>query len=287
VSQTLRAGHHPWGRHDAGGSRRHLGVDELQRAIRALDAGEFRRRPSVRTSATRTLMATEVGQAWTPGPAELVVPVLGCAGQDGATTLALAIAGAAAVPARVVECAAAPLSGLAVASDAELGPVGDAWQRGRRGGVSLERRTQLSGQRSEPPLPSPAAEGPTVTILDAGVLWPAVHAHGWVAQLVAAAPRLVLICRLSVPGMRRLETALDLLGEDRVIGAVVGPPHRRWPRSVACTLGPLTRSLIRSERLVSVREDRRLALFGLTSTDLPRPVMAAGQDLLTLMEGTA
>ena len=283
----MRAGRHPWGGDDVSGGRRHLGVDELQRAIQALDAGEFRRSPSVRTSVTRTGTSTEVGQAWTPGPAELVVPVLGCAGQDGATTLALAIAGAAAVPARVVECAPAPLSGLAVASDAELGPVGDAWQRGRRGNVLLERRTQMSGHRSEPPLPSPAAEGPTVTILDAGALWPAVHGHGWVAGLVAGAPRLVLLSRLSVPGMRRLEAALALLGEDRVIGAVVGQPHRRWPRSVACMLGPLTRSLIRSGRLVSVREDRRLALVGLTSTDLPRPVAAAGQDLLTLMEGPA
>ncbi len=286
MSEALRGRPQAWASRP-GGWPRPVGVDELQRAIRALDAGEFRRRPSPRTSDTRLVRSSDPGEEWAPLPGELVVPVLGCAGQDGATTLAVAIAGAASVPARVVEYAPAPLSGLAVASDAELGPVGADWQRGRRGNVLLERRIQASSQQFGAPMPVPAGDGPSVTVLDAGVLWPVVHGQGWLARLVGSAPRLVLVSRLSVPGLSRLEASLGVLGEQRVVAAVVGPPRRRWPRSVVCTLGPLARALIGSERLVSVPDNKHLALFGVTSTDLPRPVMAAGRELLTLMEGIA
>ena len=97
-------------------------------------------------------------------------------------------------------------------------------------------------------MPNPAADGPSVTIIDAGPVWTALQGHGWVPKLVGSASRVVLVSRLAVPGLRRLEASLGLLGEHRVVAAVVGPPARRWPRSVACTLGPLTRALIGSER---------------------------------------
>lgn len=286
VSDTLRPSLPARSRHVGAGQVRLVAVDELQRAWHAVQAGEFRGRSPARGTSPSSVVdaGAESGRIWTPQPEELVVPLLGCSGQDGATTLAMAIACAAGVPARVVECAPAPLSGLAAASDAELGVDAAGWQRGRRGSVVLERRPPAPNQ-SDLPMPNPAADSPSVTIIDAGPVWTAIQGHGWVPSLVESASRVVLVSRLSVPGLRRLEASLGLLGEQRVVAAVVGPPARRWPRSVACTLGPLTRALIGAERLVSVPDDRRLALFGVTSTGLPRPVLAAGKELLALMEG--
>ena len=71
-------------------------------------------------------------------PTEPVLPVLGCVSQAGASTLALAIATCAS-PARVLECAPASASGLAVAATAELGTTGNGWALGRREQVWIAR----------------------------------------------------------------------------------------------------------------------------------------------------
>ena len=71
-------------------------VAELREAWRAIEAGEFAHGP--RSAPTARSAAT----VWTPAPSERVVAVVGCAGGVGASTVALALATAAAVPARVV-----------------------------------------------------------------------------------------------------------------------------------------------------------------------------------------
>ena len=86
-----------------GAPRPAVSVDELKRAWNAVQAGRFR----TGTGATRDLHQLPsplADKAWEPGPGERVLPVIGCAGSCGASTISLALAGAAAMPARVVEC---------------------------------------------------------------------------------------------------------------------------------------------------------------------------------------
>ena len=97
-----------------------VSVDELKAAWIAVQAGRFR----TGTGATTDLhqpASPPVDNRWEPGQGEQVLPVIGCAGSCGATTISLALAGAAAMPARVVECSSVTASGLAAASTAELG----------------------------------------------------------------------------------------------------------------------------------------------------------------------
>ena len=102
-------------------------VCELRRAWAALDAGQFAEAHEPQRPAQR----------WTPAQGERVLAVIGAHGTAGASTLALAIATAAA-PARVVECASTSRSGLVGAATAELGGR-DGWLRGTRDKVVLER----------------------------------------------------------------------------------------------------------------------------------------------------
>ena len=91
---------------------------------------------------------------------------------------------------------------------------------------------------------------------------------------------MVLATTATIPGMRRLETALSLLGSRRCVVAVLGPPRRRWPAAVAAALGPAGRELDRAGRLVTVPVDRRLAVRGIDSTPLPGPVLGAARTVL-------
>jgi hypothetical protein len=329
--------------------RRAVSVEELKRAWAAVQTGQFRPR-AVRTPAAAERATTDPAGAVGGVGAEPVLPVLGCGGSTGATTLAVALATAIGAPARVVECASRTATGLAAASTAELGASGS-WVRGTRDQVVLERVGDVLTTLGQVPDLLPADDGATATVLD--VAWELVQVlatPGWMATVVRAGNPVVLTATATIPGLRRLEVALDLLGEvpdllpaddgatatvldvawemgqvlatpgwmatvvragnpvvltatatipglrhlevaldllrdTPVVAAVRGPARRRWPKALRHSAGPLTRSLEREERLVCTPLDSGLAVRGLTGDPLPRPLLDAAAQLLRLVPG--
>jgi hypothetical protein len=259
-----------------------VSVDELKAAWIAVQAGRFR----TGTGATRDLVepaSPPAGQAWEPGPGERVLPVIGCAGSCGATTISLALAGAAALPARVVECSTAGASGLAAASTAELGLHESGWTRGTRDGVLLERASNVLVSIQEVPTPSVPDRNIALTVLDVGwEIGQVLATPGWLGGQVRGADLVVLVTTATVPGLRHLESALDLLAGTSTLAAVIGPKPKKWPRPVACSAGPRTRALEAAGRLVDVPEDRALAITGLDAAPLPASLLQAAATLLRL-----
>ena len=260
-----------------------MSVDELKAAWIAVQAGRFR----TGTGATRDLpesAAHPAGKAWEPGPGERVLPVIGCAGSCGATTISLALAGAAALPARVVECSSVTASGLAAASTAELGLHGSGWTRGTRDGVLLEGAGNVLVSIQEVPTPSVPERDIGLTVLDIGwEIGQVAATPAWLGEQVRGADLAVLVTTATVPGLRRLESALDLLAGTSTCAAVIGPRPKKWPRPVACSAGPRTRVLEAAGRLIDVPEDRALAIKGLDTTPLPASLLQAAATLLLLL----
>ena len=267
---------------------RPVGVDELRRAWHAVQAGDFRTAGASDSTRRRPPRpaTTQARIVWTPPVGERVLPVVGCAGSCGATVLAVALATATEGPARVVECASATATGLAAASTAELGATSDGWVQGSRDQVRLERAGTPRPHLDAIPAP-PSAEQPMLTIIDlAHPLDEVLAGSGWLADLLAATPVVVLVARATVPGLRRLETCVDMVGPGRVVAAVLGPIGTRWPREVIGSLGPLTQTLISAGRLVEIPEDRVLAVAGLTPAPLPSSLITAAASLLPLTKRT-
>ena len=267
---------------------RPVGVDELRHAWHAVQAGEFRAKGASDRAPVRPPRpdATQARIVWTPPVGERVLPVVGCAGSCGATVLAVALATATESSARVVECASSTATGLAAASTAELGATSDGWVQGSRDQVRLERAGTPRPHLDAIPAP-PSAEQPMLTIVDvAHPIDEVLAGSGWLADLLAATPVVVLVARATVPGMRRLETCADLVGAGRVVAAVLGPTRTRWPREVIHNLGPLTQALIAAGRLVEIPEDRVLAVAGLSPTPLPSSLINAAATLLPLTKRT-
>ena len=258
---------------------RAVGVEELRRAWHAVQEGQFLApRPMDRGTVPRPIASTVADdRTWRPG--ESVLPVVGCLPQAGATSLALAIATHNS-PARVIECSSPTASGLAGAATAELGTTSSGWIVGRRDQVHLARPSAHPGA-GELPLPDDAAAGTTLSVLDVGwELGQLLALRGWLSATVNAAPQVVLVAAATVPGLRRLETALTLLDPARPVVAVRGPDLRRWPRELTAAMGPATRDQHRTGRWVAVPHDRRLALRGIDSTPLPPALVTAARDVL-------
>jgi hypothetical protein len=260
-----------------------VSVDELKAAWIAVQAGRFR----TGTGATRALHqppSPPASQAWEPGPGERVLPAIGCAGSCGASTISLALAGAAALPARVAECSTAGASGLAAASTAELGLHDSGWTRGTRDGILLERASNVLVSIQEVPTPSVPDRNIALTVLDVGwEIGQVLATPGWLGGQVRGADLVVLVTTATVPGLRRLESALDLLAGTSTCAAVIGPKPKKWPRPVGYSAGPRTRALEAAGRLVDVPEDRALAIAGLDATPLPASLLQAAATLLRLL----
>ncbi len=217
---------------------------------------------------------------WTPGPGERVVLVCGCGGSSGATTVAVALATVAG-RARVVETCSGKASGLGFAATAELGGVERGWLRGSRDSVVLERRTDTA---SASDLPIPADTDLSLAIVDSSFeLAGLLASPGWLGELARTASAVVLVATATVPGLRRLDTAADLMGESRVIAATVGA--KRWPRPVEQSVGPTVRRLREAGRVVQIPHEPGLAIAGLTPDPLPTAITRPARTLLALLEG--
>jgi hypothetical protein len=197
----------------------------------------------------------------------------------GASTVALAIADAAAAVGRIthlIETAHPSQSGLVAAARAELGvDPGGGWRRGSRGLVTVHRRADNEIPSGLPALPG-SEDG--LVVVDLGL-----SAPDWVARLGTGEGRTVVVSRPTVPGARLAEQLLNSI-EGWVIAASVGPG--RWPAEVTASLGPRLPALLASNALVTVPTDRRLQVTGPTTSALPKPVAAAGRSLLALIDAT-
>ena len=246
-------------------------VDELRRRLRAMRADGPGAKVRSDGSPAR----------WTAAPGERVVLVCGCGGSTGATTVALALATVSG-PARVVEACGGTASGLAYAASAELGSTERGWLQGTRDGVVIERR--IDPVASLDHLPTPAHTDLPLTIVDSSWDVSAVLASSsWLGDLARSAPTVVLVARATVPGLRRMEAALELVGESRAFAVTVGT--KRWPRAVEQSAGMAVRRLGARGRIVDVPEVPALAISGLTPDPLPPAVTRAAYALLNLLEG--
>lgn len=263
---------------DVDAATRPVSIEELRGAWRALQAGAFRRHPGTPSRAGCRVPAP--GLRW--APTEPVVPVLGCHGHAGASTISVAIATAAA-PSRVLECGAGLSWGLAGAVTAELGENAAGWRSGRRESVWIDRAPRRALGAEMLPLPAAPPARVNLTVLDAG--WALPHlagAGGWVTEHVNTATVVVVVTTANLPGLRALEETIAAVGAPRVVAAVLGPPRRRWPRELATALGARTRAVEDAGRLVSVPHEKTLALRGVDETDLLAGLLKAGRALLEL-----
>lgn len=177
-------------------------------------------------------------------------------------------------------------TGLAAYATAEMGDTDQGWLRGTRGAVVLEHNNKVIPAPGDLPHPAPDSEV-DLTVVDVGWEAGAVYAtRGWLSPAVFASPQLVVATTATVPGMRRLESALHLLSPNvQVVVPVLGPRLRRWPREVTHSMGERTRTLADDRALVEVPRDPRLAVGGLDDSPLPAGVLAAaGQILQQLTE---
>ena len=125
----------------------------------------------------------------------------------------------------------------------------------------------------------------TLTVLDCG--WDVdllVSDDGWLGATIRNVSAAVVVTRPTVPGMRRLEAAIGLLGPERVHAVVVGA-EKRWPRPLEQALGTSGRALRAEGRLIGLPHDPILAMEGLTPEPLPAPILAGCSAVLTMLEG--
>ena len=241
-------------------------VAELREAWRAIEAGEFAHGPRSTPASPGT------ATVWTPAPSERVVVVVGCAGGVGASTVALALATAIGVAARVVECCSPLASGFSAAANAELGTEGT-WRRGSRGDVLLER--PITGDAT---VPVPTQSSVHWTFVDTN--WTTASGPGaaWVGSMLRTVHDIVLVTNATVPGVRRLESCSELLGRD-ALGVVVGPTAKRWPRPVKVAAAGIPARV----HIADFPLDSRLQITGLTPDPLPAPLLKAAQNVLALL----
>jgi hypothetical protein len=226
---------------------------------------------------------------------QLCVVVRAAHAGSGASTVALAVADAAAVGGRsthLIEFVTPNRSGLLGVATAELGlDATQRWRYGTRGKVTVSRRAD-SNDLGGAAWPSPIREGAEageVTILDVGATGgddpgaagddPSAGAPNRGDESVG--PITVVAFRVTVPGVRHAEHVLRRL-TGTVVLAAVGPAS--WPGEVKTTSGPLLARQRVAGHLITVPLDRRLEVTGLHAGPLPKSVAAAGRDLLAVLD---
>ena len=266
-------------------------IQAMRAAVIALRTGLFDQADETDSAVTDGFCAAPVRVVATPCLAGFHVPwsdvevagasiaVLAGHSGAGASTTALALAGALAEEAQVqlVEYADPARSGLVAASTLELGAEDACWRRGRRGRLEVFRLARRPADGLLPPPPE-TEHTLRLTVVDVGWSLTAVLLDSQVRSL-AARPTLVAT-RVTVPAVRQTEQLLVALGGDAVVAAV-GPA--RWPRIVEASCGPRLAELRSRGRVVRIPVDRRLEATGLTGDPLPKKVAAAGQTLAALL----
>ena len=250
-----------------------VSVDELQRAWAAVEAGQFRAGPC---EPRRTVSS----QRWNPD--EPIIAVAGASGRVGASTVALALATAAETPPRIVECCPMHATGLASATTAELGVDEAGWRRGNRGPMVIERTSASFDHPGQVPVPSPASSA--LTIVDVGWNLALVRrTDTWLAPVLDEAT-LVLVAVATVPGMRALDNALRTTSHtDATWCAVVGPPYKKWPRSVRLACTPAIDAIRSRGQLLAIPAVSSVAVDGITSQPLPDALVSACRPILDQM----
>ena len=222
-----------------------------------------------------------------PPPGRRWVAVVGAHGGAGTSTVALALADAAAAGGslvHLVSCNPPADCGLLGAASVELGvDVANAWRTGRRGQrITLDRPVEQAEGRWPAAPVGGGPGGSVLTVVDAEV------GAARVPRLLASAAAVLLVCRASVRGVQQAEQLLGpLLHLDRdepgALLAVAVLGSGRWPRAVRGATGPLVRRLQADSLVVAVPLDRQLSTYGPTGAALPRPVQRVGVDLLRLL----
>ena len=268
-----------------------LSVAELQRVLRATapaglhcGAAPVASDRSAPSAPSEPATVRSAGPAVGPGPRPDPTPaggwiaVLGAHGGAGTSTVALAVADAAATDGcsvHLVSCSPPGRCGLVAVTSTELGvDAGGRWRSGRRGPrITVDRLTGSGVGTPHWPAFGGGAAVLTVVDLEAG-------AEQHVSSLAGASAVLV-VCRVSVPGVRHAERLLAELSPAAgrpVLLAAVGPSS--WPGVVSSSSGPLLRGLREAGRVVPVPVDRRLASTGPSGAVLPRQVSAGGGAVL-------
>ncbi|WP_344203762.1 hypothetical protein [Aeromicrobium alkaliterrae] len=246
---------------------------ELQRAAAALESGEFQTGPPGQrhTQPTR--------ETW--DPAESVIVVAGAAARVGATVVAMALAETAGTVVRLVEAGPMHTTGLADATTAELGVHATGWRQGQRDLVLIERTTSSHARPEDVPAPVPTERA--LTVVDIGWDLTRVVASGsWLAAALATYP-LVLTTTATAPGIRALESAMNVCGRNDVHAIVLGPDHKKWHKTVTTTAAATGAvvQLAQLGRLHTLPYDRHLAISGLDRAPLPPAVLRAAKSVLT------
>ena len=167
--------------------------------------------------------------------------------------------------------------------------------------MHIERTRRAVGAAAGVPIPGAPLSPVGLTVLDLG--WPlglVLGSGSWLAGHLRT-EWVVLTTRASVPGLRRLESALGQLATPRpqpgqtqtecshgeaevlpalVLAAVLGPRRSRWPRAVTASAGAYTRALDAAGRLVLVPDDPVLRVRGVDSAPLPDALVDAAARLL-------
>lgn len=240
-------------------------------------------RPTTPTPSPTTPAPTPAASGSLDLPASWVRVLAGHSGA-GASTMALAIADAAAAagrPSQLIETAPASRSGLVSAASRELDvDATGAWRRGTRPHpttavhVTIDRRTEDQPPTAWPSTDSATADGQVVTV-DLGFV------SGDALGRATGGP-IVVVCRATIPGVRLTEQMLNRLTDATVVVAVLGA--RRWPGEVIASCGPRLGALRTAGRVVTVPLDAHLAITGPTHVPLPKAVLAAGRDVLGLLD---
>lgn len=221
-------------------AREEVSVVELVAAIR-------RQAPSHLQS------GTDPGRTWGPD----TVGVVGAHPGAGATAVAVALVDVLAGCGRAATLVdLAPTPDAFTAAECEVDSGNDAWRAGRRGEAQLLRpRGHVAGAA-----PTTGPTGPTVVDGAQGPL-----------------DREVLVCRATLPSVRRAEAVAGRAALVAVVGAA------RWPKPVAASLGPSLAAASRSGRVVFVPHSRRLEINGVAAEPTPSHVAAAVGRLAELL----
>lgn len=249
-------------------------VDELQRAARALQAGQFR----LGAGAGQRRRQHRGAEVWRPdGP---VIAVVGVGPRVGTTTVALAIAESFGPRARLVETAPMRRSGIAHAAGAELGLTENGWRRSERGDLLVERLASDSDTPDEVPCPEPTTRD--VTVIDIGWDIEAVRSS-WLGDVLTSP--LVLVAKATLPDVSAAERVLrEIESVDDAHLALVGMRRRRLSRIHRKTAGPAVATIAADGRLHGVRASKELATCGLTARDLPAHIVRVGHELAARLE---